>query len=41
MNAYLVINQTTVEEIHVPGEGEKAEGEEKSVEKNDSNISKE
>ena len=41
MNAYLFINQTKVEEIPVPGEGEKAEGEEKSVEKNDSNISKE
>ena len=41
MNAYLFINQTKVEEIPVPGEGEKAEGEVKSVEKNDSNISKE
>ncbi len=33
MNAYLFINQTKVEEIPVPGEGEKAEGEVKSVEK--------
>ena len=41
MNAYLFINQTKVEEIPVPGEGEKAEGEVESVEKNDSNISKE
>ena len=41
MNAYLFINQTKEEEIPVPGEGEKAEGEVKSVEKNDSNISKE
>ena len=41
MNAYLFINQTKVEEIPVPGEGEKVEGEVKPVEKNDSNISKE
>lgn len=41
MNAYLFINQTKVEEIPVPGEGENAEGGEKPVEKNDSNISKE
>lgn len=41
MNAYLFINQTKVEEIPAPGEGENAEGGEKPVEKNDSNISKE
>ena len=41
MNAYLFINQTKMEEIPVPGEGEKVEGEVKPVEKNDSNISKE
>ncbi|WP_293667146.1 hypothetical protein [uncultured Parabacteroides sp.] len=41
MNAYLFINQTKVEEIPASGEGENAEGGEKPVEKNDSNISKE
>lgn len=41
MNAYLFINQTKIEEIPAPGEGENAEGEGKPVEKNDSNISKE
>ena len=41
MNAYLFINQTKIEEIPVPGEDGKGEGEEKPVEKNDSNISKE